>query len=86
MRTRLTCVVARLIWRPFRARRRGTVFPGLKPRAEPSRPLWGEETSQIRLNFVPFSPGFTLGYALLAASGQGFPKSGNVPPGVEASR
>jgi hypothetical protein len=43
-----------LIWRPYRARRRETVFPGLKPRAEPSRPLRGEEASQILLNLAPF--------------------------------
>jgi hypothetical protein len=40
-----------------RARRRGTVFPGLKPRAEPSRPLRGEEASQILINLAPFNPG-----------------------------
>jgi hypothetical protein len=52
---------ARSICRPFRARRLGTGFPGLKPRlkprAESSRPLWGEEVSQIPLIFVPFNPG-----------------------------
>ena len=30
--------------------------PGLKPRAEPSRPLRGEEASQILLIFAPFDP------------------------------
>jgi hypothetical protein len=36
-----------------------TGFPGLKPRAESSRPLRGEEASQILLIFVPFNPGFS---------------------------
>jgi hypothetical protein len=30
--------------------------PGLKPRAEASRPLRGEEAFQISLNFAPFKP------------------------------
>jgi hypothetical protein len=59
---RLACrrPFARSICRPFRARRLGTGFPGLKPRAESSRPLWGEEVSQIPLIFVPFSPQLRL--------------------------
>ena len=32
---------------------------GLKPRAEPSRPLRGEEAFQISLNLAPFSQGLT---------------------------
>jgi hypothetical protein len=51
------CCGRRLICCPFRVRRRGPGFPGLKPRAEPSRPLRGEEASQILLNFAPFNPG-----------------------------
>jgi hypothetical protein len=54
MRTRLTCVVATFDLAPLQ-RRRGTGFPGLKPRAEPSRPLRGEEASLILINLAPFN-------------------------------
>jgi hypothetical protein len=52
----------------------GRGFPGLKPRAESSRPLWGEELSQILLILVPFNPWLkprvNPGYAFLAAPGR----------------
>jgi hypothetical protein len=55
MRTRLSCVVATFDLAPLQGAPRGTVFPGLKPRAEPSRPLRGEETAQTLPILVPFS-------------------------------
>jgi hypothetical protein len=47
------------------------LFPGLKPRSEPSRPLRGEEASQILLNLAPFYAASR--FALLAEIGSNWP-------------
>src|SRR5580692_2951299 len=58
MRTPLTCVVATFDLAPLQGAPPWDGVPGVKPRAEPSRPLRGEETSQTLIIFAPFSPGF----------------------------
>jgi hypothetical protein len=57
MRTRLTCVVATFDLAPLQGAPSWNDVPGLKPRAEPSRPFRGEETSQILLILMLFNLG-----------------------------
>jgi hypothetical protein len=45
--------------RPFRARRPGGRFPGLKPWAKILQPLRGNKLPQILLIFAPFNPGLS---------------------------
>jgi hypothetical protein len=53
----LRLLLITMTWRPFRARRPGGRFPGLKPWAKILCPLRGNKLPEILLIFAPFNPG-----------------------------